>query len=476
MPEGTELIRELDRYVFSWTPDGLRRRIMGVVTPEEFGAVGDGVIDDAGPIQAALEKAGSNGSAVMLGRKTYAISQEIKVPQNVSVFGVSAPFFQNIPNDRPAPGSVTELRYVGPGGANSCVVNMSTGAVGDKLGFTDPNTTTLLGSGISNVYINGNGIAEFGLYSSRAGLGNRYDNIIASDCLKFGVWFGDLWTCSVSNVFAIFNYDRGIAIGHDTFGWAGGNIINAVTFRNLQGYANGRDGSFDKATALTSGCGVLVACARGNTFNNVVGELNNGVGIVVATVSGPNIINGAYIEGNDPTTGVGLAFVGQGGVGSGSSVNFRLNGLYTQGAQVVYLTGEPPQGVENGVLFDGLYGGGFIESDFGNYEIRRVHVVTSRDISGTLPNNNTYHNRGLATVGPAFVNIDVPHGLSVAPNIRDVNVTPFGPWGLSTQYWISNITSTTFRINVDAAPGGSGFDFVWNVASRPTLEPNPEPL
>lgn len=48
-----------------------------VRTPEEFGAVGDGVVDDTTAIQTALDHAASDGGRVIGGRKTYRITSLI---------------------------------------------------------------------------------------------------------------------------------------------------------------------------------------------------------------------------------------------------------------------------------------------------------------------------------------------------------------------------------------------------------------
>lgn len=53
--------------------------IISHVTPEAFGAVGDGIHDDTAAIQAAINAATNNGSKVSLGGKSYLISSTISV-------------------------------------------------------------------------------------------------------------------------------------------------------------------------------------------------------------------------------------------------------------------------------------------------------------------------------------------------------------------------------------------------------------
>lgn len=63
--------------------------------------------------------------------------------------------------------------------------------------------------------------------------------------------------------------------------------------------------------------------------------------------------------------------------------------------------------------------------------------------------------RGTATVPAAATYVEVTHGLSgvlVGGNKR-VQVTPQAGLGTATKWWVSFPSGTTFRINVDAAPG-----------------------
>jgi len=71
--------------------------------------------------------------------------------------------------------------------------------------------------------------------------------------------------------------------------------------------------------------------------------------------------------------------------------------------------------------------------------------------------------RGTATITSGNTYVDVTHNLNETPNIEDIIVTPMNNLGSATKFWISNVTSTTFRINVDTDPGASGASFVWQI-------------
>jgi hypothetical protein len=82
-------------------------------------------------------------------------------------------------------------------------------------------------------------------------------------------------------------------------------------------------------------------------------------------------------------------------------------------------------------------------------------LITSADIT---------ENSGTATIpdtGTTF--IDVLHGLTIAPTVDDITATPTNNMGTATHFWLSNVDTDSFRINVDAAPGATTATFAWRV-------------
>lgn len=59
-------------------------------------------------------------------------------------------------------------------------------------------------------------------------------------------------------------------------------------------------------------------------------------------------------------------------------------------------------------------------------------------------------NRGTATIPAGSTYVDVPHGLSIAPDVSRIRVTPLTNLG-GRSFWVSDVTSTTFRINISSA-------------------------
>lgn len=60
------------------------------VTPEEFGAVGDGVTDDSSAFNACIAKANETGKYVLLSNKTYLIANTLTNISNINIIGINA--------------------------------------------------------------------------------------------------------------------------------------------------------------------------------------------------------------------------------------------------------------------------------------------------------------------------------------------------------------------------------------------------
>lgn len=69
--------------------------------------------------------------------------------------------------------------------------------------------------------------------------------------------------------------------------------------------------------------------------------------------------------------------------------------------------------------------------------------------------------KGSVTLLAANTSVTVTHGLLFTPQSEDLQVTPSANMGSATKFWIANITSTTFDIRVDIAPG-TDTPFVWS--------------
>jgi hypothetical protein len=325
-------------------------------------------------------------------------------------------FWQYLVN-APALGTVPEIYYDGVGGANSAVLRWSKEPVGTLPTSQPDESQTLHGTGLIGLVINGNGKADFGLYSARAGLGNTYGWLIVTGTNKRGFWFGEMWLDRVGPLFAIHNNGTGGAIGEDLFGWSTQNVVNEVHFDGLFAFKNGRSATYNDVTAPTDGVGWIINCNRTCKITLLHGEMNYGAGAYVSPRAGPNVIECAYFEDNchfDPavddssTTNSAYALgkctqpwgmVGYNRHASGDTIQVLFRGIFGAAPgsapvryQYIKLTGDKTGGFvqepDEAWVLSGIFGIKGIDSDFYNYRLEDCQsTLQTSGLLRCLPNN-----------------------------------------------------------------------------------------
>jgi len=114
------------------------------------------------------------------------------------------------------------------------------------------------------------------------------------------------------------------------------------------------------------------------------------------------------------------------------------------------------------------FGGSLSESTFALNRLRNsgaaTGVLTDATLNATsiVRDNFGYKTAasGTTTVTSAATSVTVTHGLARTPAAKDIMVTPTNSTD-AAKFWVSDVGATTFKINVDAAPGGSGATFGW---------------
>ncbi len=79
-----------------------------------------------------------------------------------------------------------------------------------------------------------------------------------------------------------------------------------------------------------------------------------------------------------------------------------------------------------------------------------IGYATATSSTATITSGNTY--------------IAITHGLDITPTADLISVTPTNNLGAASEFWISDIGATTFRINVDTDPLADA-TFSWNIGS-----------
>ena len=132
------------------------------------------------------------------------------------------------------------------------------------------------------------------------------------------------------------------------------------------------------------------------------------------------------------------------GIGKSDSstnvVTIDAAGTETINGALTYLLANHYQGVE-------------IASDGTNWVVLNAHPGHG---GGTGGAGNT------ARITSAATSIPVTHNAGYTPHSSDIFIVPITDWGTSARWWISAVTSTTFTITVNAAPGAN-FDFAWKI-------------
>lgn len=95
------------------------------------------------------------------------------------------------------------------------------------------------------------------------------------------------------------------------------------------------------------------------------------------------------------------------------------------------------------------------------------------DNGATIIGNNTKcsmnfgfktENSGYATVTTGNTFVTVNHGLSITPKAVAISVTPSSDLSTASKFWVSDVTPTSFKINLNTSPSSS-VSFGWHVVS-----------
>jgi hypothetical protein len=150
-----------------------------------------------------------------------------------------------------------------------------------------------------------------------------------------------------------------------------------------------------------------------------------------------------YVNGvaPDPLVIRGLSIVGNTIVDCDQGVEFRVAGTGSIGdAEVSYNT--------------------FRDNDVTVYAPTPPVVFTTRDNRGWATEASGTTTVPAPTLPATTSFVVVAHGLARTPPASAIVVTPREDPGTSVRYWVSNVTATSFQLNVEP-PLSSGMDFSW---------------
>ncbi len=307
-------------------------RFSDVVNVKDFGAVGDGVTDDTAAIQAAIDV---QKGPVFLPNGIYLVSSEIVIKDGTGIIGEN-PFWKRRTGYVYSVDKNTVIKYVGAGGANSCVIRASKKPVGvPGSDFSPPNTDDIVDIQLKNFHVDANGLAEYAFYFYRAGnCGNVVDCITSEKSAKDNVVFLGMFAGYYGTIAAYEAAGRGIVVADDIWDWVGvysSSEFNCYNFNaTFISANNGTSNTFVEYTGFVypptsapttdnNNCGIYIRAGRGSKFK-VSSEGNKGRSLIVSansSGSGPLYCSCDYFEGN----GAGIKIENYGRFSSGITLD-----------------------------------------------------------------------------------------------------------------------------------------------------------
>jgi acyl-coenzyme A thioesterase PaaI-like protein len=461
----------------------VRSKLRESVSVKDFGAVGNGIADDTAAIQAAIDYVNSlGGGKVSLPAGIFKITSSILLTSRQGI---------HLTGDGPR---ATQLKCT-----SNCPVIAMNGSLSDVVNSTGISNMTIRGN--SNILSNSHGISIswtnscyihdlviFGCYNGLDLIHNWQTDIrniriygAGVDKTHVGVYMAESGT-PIDNAITAHN----ISVQNSDYGFviingqgskfvaceAGGSpMINAWKIGNPTGTTLCQwihlvdclgDSCSDSAWVFAKGTSSQLSeiqlsnCWAGNSLNGFY--INTGKWIVLsACLSIGNTSNGIVLNNCEEIIISSCILRGNNEHASPSSADIILSGgLYNiitgctcnsniAGKSIIELNNTDTNSIIGNNLFQGV-------------TLIGLHTQVSRNVA--------FRTEACGTVDILSGNtsVTVPHSLGCTPPIQAINVTRKTGGGVSTTFWINNLTTTTFDLNVDVAPGVA-IGFYWNIAN-----------
>ena len=218
------------------------------VTPQMFGAIGDGEADDTEAIQAALDSFVGKVGDVFLPQGQYKITAPLVIKSNINLFGVSSAKYGRYDSDIPS----TVIFYGGDEVIESVIKYDRDGA-------------TVFGGSIYNLSIDGQEKANYIINLSKSGRVTITNNSIVKS-LKSGIYASSVYENIIKE------------------NWFGYNKEYAI---NLNSYANANTVRDNAIELSNESSGILLSGCNGNVIsgNMIEGGYGDSIGVKFAPVS-----------------------------------------------------------------------------------------------------------------------------------------------------------------------------------------------
>lgn len=430
-------------------------------TDPDYGAVGDGIVDDAPAIQAAFDAANIAGAGkVSLPIGTFLINTQLQTYENVIFEGSG--WGTTIKCGAEMLSMITD--GVGAFADNIVIRNMQID--GADLAKNGIQLTDVTNYCICDNYIHNVGIDDPASNAAIITTGNS--GFIERNYIKDinynarGIWVTSHKSFSTHvNKNFIDNCFVGITLEDQVYlNWVENNTV--INSRNNGISVN--VGSIGGAETYASEVFVRGNICYDNAANGIVFQNGAGGAIISENQCAANTSSGIYVVNNTASCDNTI-------IANNRCWNNGLDGLRIDNTENVVITGNrcwDDQGVKTqdyGLRLQGTSDNLTITgNDFTGNKDAGMALVGSSNI---IRNNKGWvtENSGTGRItGGTTINI-VNHGLATTPSAEHIRVIgKENPTNSVGTIWVDTITATQFTVNVENDPGASHWDYGWAVA------------
>lgn len=259
-PEATTTVRPGSLSPMHFTEQGKELVCNNYMTPEFFGAKGDGVTDDTEAIKSAIDTFKGHVGTVYLKEGQYRITEPIVIPSNINLVGAGSAKYGRRGSDIPT----TVIFYDGD--------------IEESMVKYERDGATVFGGSIRNLTLDGQGLVNHVVDLRRAGR-VHIDRCSIVNALEDGIYAHSTYENIITN------------------NWFSGNVQWAI---NMDTHANANTVE-NNAIELSGGrSGIKIYNGNGNIIrgNTIEGGFNTSIGVHVdgGNYASQNVITGNRIE------------------------------------------------------------------------------------------------------------------------------------------------------------------------------------
>jgi len=319
--------------------------------------------------------------------------------------------------------------------------------------YASPSTADLRYLTFRNLYLFGNRANQ--LAGSAMYINNckrtRLENIEIWDAWAYGL---ELIDCETSWLSSIEVAESGAGFNLNSarlvcIGLEAGNTNIAITGDGFGFYIKGVENEFFGLKAgISRGQGIYVDTSEDSSFFGGIVERNQKDGMLL--VNCDNIlVSGLKVQNNNQVIG------GWDGLRLNNSTNCIISLIRAWDDQGVKTQ-------EYGIKEEGTsdYNQIFGNNLRGNKTDALIYVGANTEIFRNL--GYVTENGGTDTLTNGTTEVIITHGLAYTPSAEDIDVHPIETLNNASFWWVDTITSTTFKIKVNADPA-QDVDFKWSV-------------